>query len=207
MISIRHLADRLALGALGLTALSTALVYRALPERVATHFDWHGQPDSWQPRALAAVMLPAMAVALWALLRFSLRRNVRGPAPWLAFATSGFLCSLHIFVLGYALRPGFDLLQATCIACGALFVALGLLLPRLAQNPWVGVRTFWTLRSPEVWARTQRVGGLTFFLGGVGIVVVSLCAPSFALPTLLGTLLAVTAISLIYSWQISRTLA
>ena len=68
-------ADRFALGALGVTSLATAAAYRSLPARVATHFNWRGQPDSWQPRAVAAIVLPALAVALFVLFRVVLTRR------------------------------------------------------------------------------------------------------------------------------------
>ena len=44
----------------------------------------------------------------------------------------------------------------TAASLGALFVMLGLVMPRVRRNPWVGVRTPWTLASDENWARTHR---------------------------------------------------
>lgn len=198
----RRFADRLSLGVLVLTSLATALVYRSLPERVATHFDWHGNADSWQPRALAAVLLPALGVGLLAVMRL-LPRTRGAAAPWMATAAVTFLCTVHVLLLGHARHPGLDVVNATTLACGVLFAALGLLLPKVSQNPWVGARTYWTLRSPEVWARTQRVAGAAFFLGGLLIVAVSLLAPSLGLVTLLSTATGVTVLSTVYSWRVS----
>ena len=198
----RRFADRLSLGMLGLTSLATALVYDSLPARIATHFDWRGNADSWQPRALAATLLPGLAVGLLALLRFVPRGRGEG-APWAATATVAFLCTIHALVLGHARNAGLDVVNGTTLACGIFFSALGLFLPKLKQNPWVGARTYWTLRSPEVWARTQRVVGAGFFLGGHAITAVSLLAPRLGLATLLGTVTGVTVLSYVYSWRAS----
>jgi uncharacterized membrane protein len=199
------LADRIALGVLGVTSLATAAAYPTLPARVATHFDWRGRPDSWQPRALAAVLLPGIALAMFALFRW-LSPRLRARSAGLACigaATVAFLCIIHICVLAYAKNTAFDVVQATSVACGGLYVALGLGLPRLRQNPYAGVRTPWTLRSPEVWARTQRMAGWAFCVGGAFIAAIALTAPSLALPSLLITTLAITVASWLFSRRIS----
>lgn len=198
-------ADHVSLGLLGVTSLATAAVYRTLPLRMATHFDWHGQPNSWLPRAVAATSLPALAALFFVGARVALPR-LRGSAAglsWTVTATVAFLCSLHVFVVGYARDPGFDVGRATCIACGAFFVALGLLMPRLRQNLLLGVRTPWTARSPEVWARTQRVAGAAFCAGGLLIATVAALAPALALPVLLATSLAIGVGSALFSWRIA----
>lgn len=205
----RHLAERLALLVFSLTGLVTVAVFASLPERMATHFDWQGHPDSWHPRAFVVVMLPAIAAALWALLRIVGQRakEQRTAMSWVAGGTVVFMCALHLLLLAYARRPDLDMTQATCVGCGAFFAFLGLLLPKVKQNPWVGVRTYWTLRSPEVWARTQRVAGAAFFGGGLVVTVLALLAPAIALPALLVIVLAIVALSFGYSWHISTRTA
>ncbi len=209
MSSSNRTLDRFALGVLAATALATAAVYRSLPARIATHFDWHGQPDSWQPRALAAVLLPALAALLFVALRVIVPRCGRATPglPWVSTATVTFLCALHVFILGFAKDARFDVIQATCAACGALYVVLGLVMPRLRQNRYVGVRTPWTLRSPEVWSRTQRLAGWLFSAGGTLIAGSALLAPSHALPMLLIVTLLITASTLLFSWKISTHVA
>ncbi len=42
---------------------------------------------------------------------------------------------------------------------------------RVRKNPFVGVRTYWTLTSDENWARTHRFAGYAF----VGAALISFC--------------------------------
>lgn len=205
----RHFAERLALLVLSLTGLVTVALFSSLPARMATHFDWHGRADAWHSRAFVAIMLPALAAAIWALLRIVAQRakEQRAAMSWVAGGTVVFMCALHLLLLAHAQRPDLDVTQLTCLGCGAFFAFLGLLLPKVKQNPWVGVRTYWTLRSPEVWARTQRVAGAAFFVGGAVVAVLALLAPAIALPALLVIVLGIVALSFGYSWRISSRAA
>ena len=52
------------------------------------------------------------------------------------------------------------------ILMGALFSGLGLMMPGIEQNRWVGVRTPWTLADEANWALTHRLAGWTMGIGG-----------------------------------------
>ena len=41
----------------------------------------------------------------------------------------------------------------------------------------MGIRTPWALSDPDVWNKTQRLGGWVFFLSGLSAVILSLLAP------------------------------
>lgn len=168
--------DGLGIGATALAFLATALVYQRLPERVAIHFDLAGTPDGFMPRAAAGWGFPLFVAAMWALVRFSpsvlpsIERKRLDPrtASVVAAILAFFLLVLHLTILYGALDADFSVARWVWPAVGALFVALGLVLPRLKRNAVVGVRTPWTLSSDENWARTQRVGGYAMVIGGLG---------------------------------------
>jgi hypothetical protein len=85
---------------------------------------------------------------------------------------------------------------------GAFFMLLGLVLPRVRRNPWIGVRTPWTLASDENWAKTHRFAGYTMTLGGGAAVVASMAGvPALALAFILAGALAPA----FYSWRIARS--
>jgi uncharacterized membrane protein len=162
--------DGLAIGVIGATAALTAIVYERLPERLATHFDIHGNPNGWMSRAVGAWFMPVFALAIWALVRFATRRVEPGRASLLAMLVATFMSAVHVLVLGYALVPGMGIMRPLWGAVGLLYVALALILPRVKRNAFVGVRTPWTLRSDENWARTQRVAGYAMFAGGILVI-------------------------------------
>ena len=53
---------------------------------------------------------------------------------------------------------------------GVLFVILGNFMGKVRQNWFIGLRTPWTLADPEVWQKSQRVGGWAFVLGGLAVI-------------------------------------
>ncbi len=170
-----RMSDLIALGSLGVAAAVSGAVHARLPERVATHFDLHGNANGWMDRTPAAFLLPAIGVGVWALVRFAPRilpqseqkRLGDRVVPVVAALTAVFVAVLHVAVLGVSLVPGFGLLAPLWLAAGALYVALGLVMPRVRRNGLVGIRTPWTLASDENWARTHRIAGYTMTAGGI----------------------------------------
>ena len=74
-------------------------------------------------------------------------------------------------------------------------------MPRVRRNPWIGVRTPWTMASDENWARTHRFAGYTMTGGGLCAVVAALAgAPAVGLAFILVGSFAPA----VYSWRIAR---
>lgn len=203
--------DLLGIGANGLAAAASAAVYGALPDPMAVHFDFHGTPNGFMPRAIGAWFMPVFGLAMWAFVRYLARilpsaekkRLGESSLALVAAMTSVFLAVVHVLILRVALVPGASITQGIWFAMGALWIALGLILPRIRRNPIVGVRTPWTLTSDENWARTQRVAGYTMVSGGcVGVLaalVGGLVAGIVAITAMIGSSLAPAVYSLIYA--------
>src|SRR5699024_6732711 len=50
---------------------------------------------------------------------------------------------------------------------GIIFIIIGNYLPKLQQNYTAGIKLPWTLNSTENWNRTHRLGGKTFIISGI----------------------------------------
>jgi len=48
-----------------------------------------------------------------------------------------------------------------------LFIVLGMVMPKIKKNYFVGIRTPWTLQSEEVWQKTHKFAGKTFVAMGI----------------------------------------
>lgn len=48
-----------------------------------------------------------------------------------------------------------------------LFIVLGLVMPKIKKNYFVGIRTPWTLQSDEVWQKTHKFAGKSFVIMGI----------------------------------------
>lgn len=179
--------------------LASVAVYPWLPERVPVHFGLAGQPDGWGPRPLGAFLLPAIALAVLALARVA-----RG-AKLVTTILAWFFLGLQVLLLRAALFGG-GLGGGLWLLMGTSFVAIGLALPRVRQNRWAGVRTPWANRSPEIWARTQRVGGASMVAGGIVLILSAGASDLGVMALRLFALLASSLVPIVYSWWASRTL-
>ena len=156
-----------------------------LPERVPTHWGLNGQVNAYGSPAtlwlLCAINLP-LAAGLQFLPRLDPRReNYEKFQPYYDFF--GPLVPLILLVciavtLSESLWPGrINVGRTIGIMIGILFVIIGNMMGKVKTNWFMGFRTPWALEDPDVWNKTQRLGGWTFFLAGMAAVVLSLAAP------------------------------
>jgi uncharacterized membrane protein len=181
------LVDLISIGTLVGTFAITAALYARLPEIVPIHFDIHGRADGFAPRAIGAWFLPLFAVLVAAFIRFSPRilgakwreRLEGSPTAGMTLVLSIMLCALHLVMMRLAIAPETDAAPMLAAVLGVTWVALGQLMPRTRRNPIMGVRTRWTLASDENWARTHRIAGIAFTVGGA-IAIVGAAVSSMA---------------------------
>jgi uncharacterized membrane protein len=209
---IRHRWDGLALASILASTFVAALLYDRLPDPVPTHFDLSGHPNGWLPKAAAAWGMPLFALALWAIVRFvarllpagDRRRLTESALALVAMLTAVFVSGVHVTILYAAAVPGTSVLRPVFLLVGALFVALGLIMPRLRRNRLIGIRTVWTLSSDENWARTHRVAGYALVIGGVfGAVLGATGGPVGAALAVAGYLIS-ALVPAVYSYVIAR---
>lgn len=205
-------ADAVALGSLALAGGLSCVVFDRLPPRVATHFDLQGVANGFMDRAPAAFLVPALGLGLWAFVRIApaalpaseRRRLGDRVVPVVAAVTATFLALVHIGILAVALVPGFGILRPMWLALGGMYLALGLVLPRVRRNGLVGVRTPWTLASDENWARTHRVAGWTMFASGLVAAFAGTLGGATGSALAISSLLAGAIVPAVYSLVLAR---
>jgi uncharacterized membrane protein len=198
---------------IALAALLAAAAYPRLPESVAVHWDLHGNPNGWMPRAAGAFFGPVFMLVLWQFMRLAPRLDPRlegAPPPNRAYesivaTTLLLLFVVHVAVLAVALGYRVPIGRLAPALVGALFVVIGVALPRTQPNRSAGIRTPWTLSSPGVWARTHRFAGRCFTVAGIAALVAALLLPPvLALAVMFAAIVAATLAPLLYSWLTSR---
>ena len=60
-----------------------------------------------------------------------------------------------------------------CGGIGVLFIIMGNFMPQIKQNYTFGCRTPWALNDAHNWQRTQRMGGYTFIVMGIVLLVLA----------------------------------
>lgn len=201
--------DELAVCLVGAAALATACVYDRLPARMPTHFSVHGTPNGWMAREWGAFLLPIVALVVWALLRFGGRllpdtwreRQDASPMSIVGLLVAGLMVAVHALVLQASLSPVPHLSGSAFAVVGIFFVLLGQVLPRVRRNPFVGIRSVWTMTSDENWARTHRFAGYSMTAGGT----LSALSALVGLAWLSAALILISAfLPFAYSWRLAR---
>lgn len=82
--------------------------------------------------------------------------------------------------------------SATVMLMGILFAVLGNIMPKMKMNGFMGLRTTWSMKNDEVWARSQRMGGTVTFFGGVAIILSGIILRGY--PSLIAMVIIFTVI-------------
>lgn len=170
-----------------LTAVSAAMVAVAwpqLPGQVPTNWGFDGTV-SYSSRA-TLWMMPGMAAGISLLLQFLPRIDPRrknyekfqGAYDISGPLMAGFMLLMTGIILVETFRPGtLNVGRTVTVLVGVLFVVLGCIIGKVKRNWFMGIRTPWAMDDPDVWNKTQRMGGWVFFLSGLVTIPLALLAP------------------------------
>ena len=86
-------------------------------------------------------------------------------------------------------------------AVGVLLMFIGNFMGTIKPTYMFGIRTPWMLANNEVWAKTHRVGGFTYFFGGLFTAIAAfLFTNVWKVVVLIATILFITLVPLVYSY-------
>lgn len=189
-----------------------AVVYDRLPAAVPTHFDLHGRPDGFTAKPLGVFAMPAV-LALLGLVFVALPRISPKGYRIDPFLRTYEIIAIAVLAMGFAdgmmglwlaLGYRFDARRLAVASMGLLLIILGNFLGKVTRNFFVGIRTPWTLASPEVWLRTHRIGGVLFVIGGAVILVGGFVSAAGAAYLLVTVIAAIALFLTIYSYVLYR---
>ena len=166
-------------------AIYLALVWNQFPEKIAMHFDLHGNPDRYGNKkeliGLTAIFI-GMNLFVYFLLtnmhRIDPKKNAADNKERLrkmAFAVTVFMSAI-LFAIIYSSKQGSTkpLMGFIFSGVGLLFAILGNYMPNLKPNYFAGFRLPWTLEDPENWKKTHALAGRLWFAGGLLLAIVCL---------------------------------
>ena len=199
------------LGLVGLALAASAWLYPALPDQIPTHWNIHGEADGFGPKAIAAWILPAVALGVIAFLRAVPWLSPRGYAVdihgrafgGLVVALTALFVFIHLVSLVAALRPGMAVDRALVAGVMLCLGAIGLTFDGLKRNFFIGIRVPWTIASDRVWDETHRLAARIWPVAGV----VGACLAAFGLtlPAFL-MLVPMVGVPIVYSFVRSKAL-
>ena len=158
--------------------------YPSLPDIVPTHWGASGQVNGWGPKSTVLILaaLPFAMLILFEVIRkidpkhqnfekFGKVWNLFVVLFTVMMAAFSWLSELAVFG---KLPDSSNLVSIlVCGGIGVLFIILGNFMPQVKQNYTFGCRTPWALNDEHNWQRTQRMGGYTFVVMGIVLLVLA----------------------------------
>ncbi len=199
----------------------TAIGIQFLPDQIPMHYNAAGEIDRWGSKYEEFILAVAFSLSgwiLWLVARFSgcfadteeeyvkAKENAK-IVRITGIATQLFLCVLQIiFLIGAAKEASsgatvsvMPIWKIVGLGTGILFVLLGNIMPKAKPNSLVGIRTPWSFSSEEMWVKSQRIGGISFAIGGALCILFSLIMSGFVIFwVIMITTLGAAAVSVLY---------
>lgn len=155
--------------------LAGALLYSSLPEKLPTHWNAQREVDDWAGKNFAVLFFPLLTLGMYLLMIFlpridPLRKNYpRFAATYFCIRSILviFFVALYLFTLSAALGVKLNINYFIVPILSLLFVVIGIFLPKIKKNYFVGIKTPWTLHSEETWNKTHQVAGKIFIAAGL----------------------------------------
>ena len=172
------------------TVVGVAL-WDQLPEQIATHFDFHNQPNGWSSKAFTVFGMPLILLALhWVCLLVSCSpnhqmKNYHGKIKYmLLLVTPATALLMMVICYGYALGDQINVNRMSLVFVGLVFAVTGNYLPKLRRNYTTGIKLPWTMADDENWNKTHRMAAPVWVICGLLIIIMGLIGePTWIEPT------------------------
>lgn len=203
---------------LPLVVALVALQY--LPEKIPAHYGFDNQVTRWGSKyeaLLYPIATVLMGYFLLAMSRLAARQEEHGENNKNIIIVMGILVLILFNALnGYSLYTGFnkvenlssvplDINQLIFSITGVLMIIAGNIMPKLRMNAIVGLRTHWSMKNEVVWKKCQRIGGISFIVGGIIIIGVCLALKGTScLLSVLGILVVLIVIDVFFTYRIAK---
>ncbi len=190
-----------------LSILGTAYIYNQLPNEIPTHFNFNGEVDDYSHKSAAFVtaVLPLLLYIMMIYLpKIDPRKHsyLKHKKAYYIFRIIIilFLIIIHWATMSTALGHEINVGLIVKLGIGLLFIIIGNYMPQIRQNYFFGIKTPWTLANDLVWKKTHRLGGITFIIAGVLMVIAAFFKGMVVGVLSIGSLIIATAVPLIYSY-------
>lgn len=160
-----------------LPVIAGIILYNRLPETIATHWDFQGNPNGYSSRFIGVIVFPGALVLVNLLIPLLLKtdpkyENIGDKIKTLIQWIIPLVC---IFCSGFTLSEAFGLESKieiiTPLFVGLIFVLIGNYLPKTRQSYTVGIKLPWTLADEVNWNKTHRMAGFLWIFCGFAIMI------------------------------------
>jgi len=191
-----------------------AIVWKKLPEKIATHFDIRGNADEYNNKTqflLIMGIITVIGIGIYLLLTNVYRIDPKKYAAEnkdrlkkIAFAVIVFMAAVECIVVYTGERGALMRLDVRFLFAlmGLFWAVIGNYMNNIKPNYFAGFRLPWTLESEDNWRHTHHLASKLWFAGGLMITVTCIFLPrNGATLTMFSILFAITIIPIIYSYR------
>ncbi|HVM76569.1 MAG TPA: SdpI family protein [Candidatus Paceibacterota bacterium] len=187
--------------------LTAVFFYPQLPPVVASHWDAAGQVNGYMTKGWGVAIFPIIIGILFALFfaipRIDPRREniekFRRYFDYLAIVIFFLFYYFFLLFLFWNLGVRFNFTISIVPALSLLFWVVGMIMPYVEQNWFIGVRTPWTISSKTVWKKTHKAAGIWFEAAAI-IGLLGIAFPRYAIWFIVMPIIVVAIGLVVYSY-------
>ena len=181
------------------------MFYSKMPEQVAIHWGFDGNPDGYASKAVAIVILPLTLFVVNLLLPFLLKMDPKyenisektvNLLLWILPVVSLMASGLTI---SSALGKEVNVNVFAPLVVGIMFTVIGNYLPKMSQSYTVGIKLPWTLNDEENWNKTHRLAGKLWVACGLLLIIGSFT--NMAMGIMIAMLVVAVIVPTVYSYM------
>lgn len=185
-----------------------AYVWSGLPETVPVHFNAAGEIDRYGSKMEIFWLVLIMTIFTYGIMAVvqlidpKQKIHLMGNKYWiLRLIIVGFIAVICFVIINSAINESINDLWLFG-SFSVMFMALGNYLQTVPPNYFVGVRTPWTLESPEVWKKTHRVSGrMMMMVGLILFLLIFILPPEIYIWAFLGIISLMSVFMVLFSYQ------
>lgn len=191
---------------IGMFVLAVYL-YPQLPDKIAVHWNAAGQVDSYGSKTMGLLGIPVLTIVVYGFFLLIpkidvFKENIKAFIGYydnikLLFVLFMLVVYLAMLLqnMGYRFNMGFVVIAALSV----LIYYIGHAMPHMKRNFFMGIRTPWTLADEKVWDEVHKIGGKTFKLNAL-VIILAMLAEGYAIWILLASIVLNTLFLIAYSY-------
>ncbi len=193
-------------------AIYLTFVWNKIPEKVAMHFDIHGNADKFGNKkeflffiGILTVVTAGIYLLFTNIYRIDPKKYAAANKDRLqkiVFALTVFFSAIGCYAIYLGVSGSLKLNVHIAFALMGLFWAvIGNYMNNVKPNYFVGFRLPWTVENEDNWRHTHHLASKLWFAGGLLITIICIfTSTSVAIITIFSVLLIATTIPTIYSY-------
>ena len=187
-------------------------IYNSLPAKVPMHWNADFQIDGWGEKSSLifwSLFLPGISYLLMEIVPAIDPKKkldlIGGKLNQLKFGLVAIMSLLAIIIIYSAQKQSMENSALLFVPIGLLFMIFGNFFKTIQPNYFIGIKTPWTLDSEYVWKVTHVLGGKIWLIGGLIIVISSLCLSNdYSKYVFFTTTTIIVLVPVIYSYIASK---